>query len=72
MNCDFAICEADIFSYMRNLRNDEFFRKIIYQDINDIYKALKRKKEEMQILDPVFDHTDEKKPKIRNLNAYLS
>ena len=36
MNCDNYVCEADLFSYMKNLKDDEFFRKILLQDITDI------------------------------------
>ena len=72
MNCDGAVCEADLFSYMRNLKDDEFFRKIMHQDITDIQKSLIRKKEELKINDPIFDNANEKKSRIRNLEAFLA
>ena len=40
MNCDNHVCEYDLFSFMKNLKDDEFFRKIMYQDITDIQKSL--------------------------------
>ena len=72
MNCDNAVCEADLFSYLRNLKDDEFFRKIMHQDITDIQKSLVRKKEELKLNDPVFDNANEKKSRIKNLEAFLA
>ena len=71
MNCDKCVCEADLFSYMRNLKDDEFFRKIMLQDITDIQRTLLRKKEELLANDPVFDHSGPN-PKIKNTNGYIA
>ena len=71
MNCDGYVCEADLFSFMKNLKDDEFFRKIMLQDITDIQRTLLKKKEELLRNDPVFDYSGPN-PKIKDTNGYIA
>ena len=43
MNCDNYICQYDLFSVIKNLKNNELFIESINQDFKDIRKRMTHK-----------------------------
>ena len=71
MNCDGKICETDIFSFMEMHNNDEFFRETFLFDMQDIVRKFKEMNNDLIDNDHVWDHSNLKEPKIKELEAYL-
>ena len=72
MNCDGGICEADLFTFLELHSDNEFFKKALIFDIQDISNAFSIRNKHLIQTDKVMDYSDPSAPKIKNLPEYLN
>ena len=70
MNCDQMICETDLFSFLELHKEDDYFHKTMFYDLQDIVSAFSSRNESLLLDDEVMDHT-QAQPKITDLPGYL-
>jgi len=71
MNCDESLDQTDMFSFIKDVKNDGLFNSACYKDIQDIQTYLDLKQTKIHLADPVLDQTDLKKPKIKDIEVFL-
>lgn len=71
MNCDQKICETDLFTFMETHKEHSFFEQVLVFDMQDIVKTFEERNEFLRKGDQTMDLTDEKAPRIKDLQQYL-
>ena len=72
VNCDNFVDETDMFCFIKNVKSERFFQKVLQYDMNDIVKHLQATNKRIKDQDPIIDYKRDGSMKIRDLNGFIS